>query len=169
MTNSRLALVYLLGFAGAIVVASYAGFRDFLPVLLEGTLVTIEITAMNGFALFFAYDDVLFGGTHAPADAAAGATVGIQWAASAGNFAQFSFNTASLTNGQVISFTPGTFNYLWTPNSFLSADNIANPVATAPSATTAYSVQVLGSNGCSSTGTPIFASFGATSSAVASS
>ncbi|MGE0118282.1 MAG: ectoine/hydroxyectoine ABC transporter permease subunit EhuC [Dongiaceae bacterium] len=47
MTNSRLALVYLLGFAGAIVVASYAGFRDFLPVLLEGTLVTIEITAMS--------------------------------------------------------------------------------------------------------------------------
>ena len=47
MSNSRLALVYLLGFAGAIVVASYAGFRDFLPVLLEGTLVTIEITAMS--------------------------------------------------------------------------------------------------------------------------
>jgi polar amino acid transport system permease protein len=47
VTNSRLALVYLLGFAGAIVVASYAGFRDFLPVLLEGTLVTIEITAMS--------------------------------------------------------------------------------------------------------------------------
>ena len=47
MTNSRLALVYLLGFAGVIVVASYAGFRDFLPVLLEGTLVTIEITAMS--------------------------------------------------------------------------------------------------------------------------
>jgi polar amino acid transport system permease protein len=47
VSNSRLALVYLLGFAGAIVVASYAGFRDFLPVLLEGTLVTIEITAMS--------------------------------------------------------------------------------------------------------------------------
>ena len=47
MTNSRLALVYLLGFAGAIVIASYAGFRDFLPILIDGTLVTIQITLLS--------------------------------------------------------------------------------------------------------------------------
>jgi polar amino acid transport system permease protein len=47
VTNSRLALVYLLGFAGAIVVASYAGFRDFLPILIGGTLITIEITLLS--------------------------------------------------------------------------------------------------------------------------
>ncbi len=47
MTNSRLAFIILLGLIGAIVATSYAGFRDFLPVLLGGTLVTIEITAMS--------------------------------------------------------------------------------------------------------------------------
>jgi len=47
VTNSRLAFIILLGFTGAIVATSYAGFRDFLPELLGGTLVTIEITAMS--------------------------------------------------------------------------------------------------------------------------
>jgi polar amino acid transport system permease protein len=47
VTSSRLALVYLFGIAGAIVVASYEGFRDFLPVLADGTLMTAEITLMS--------------------------------------------------------------------------------------------------------------------------
>jgi len=47
VTNSRLALVYLLAFAGVIVASSYAGFRDFLPVLIGGTLVTIQITVLS--------------------------------------------------------------------------------------------------------------------------
>jgi polar amino acid transport system permease protein len=47
VTNSRLALIYLFGIVGVIVVASYGGFRDFLPVLIDGTLVTIEITIMS--------------------------------------------------------------------------------------------------------------------------
>lgn len=47
MTNSRLALLILFGFVGAIVAASYAGFRDFLPILAQGTLVTIELTVMS--------------------------------------------------------------------------------------------------------------------------
>src|SRR5689334_1653604 len=47
MTNSRLAFIILLAFIAAIVATSYAGFRDFLPILLAGTLVTIEITAMS--------------------------------------------------------------------------------------------------------------------------
>ncbi|QEX14810.1 ectoine/hydroxyectoine ABC transporter permease subunit EhuC [Hypericibacter terrae] len=34
----------ILAFAGGLVVASFAGFREFLPGLLEGALVTIEIT-----------------------------------------------------------------------------------------------------------------------------
>jgi hypothetical protein len=129
------------------------GSRFITPFGVAGQTVTfqIQLDATTG-AIFFAYDDVIFGGTHAGADAGLGATVGIQWAASAGNFAQFSFNTASLTNGQVISFTPGSFIYLWTPNTFLSADNIPNPAVTAPNATTAYSVLVTGSNGCTRTG-----------------
>jgi len=47
VTHSRLALVYLFAIVVAIVVASYDGFRDFLPVLINGTVVTIEITVMS--------------------------------------------------------------------------------------------------------------------------
>jgi polar amino acid transport system permease protein len=47
VTNSRLALVYLFAIVGVIVVASYGGFRDFLPVLVKGTIVTIEITVLG--------------------------------------------------------------------------------------------------------------------------
>jgi parallel beta-helix repeat protein len=115
----------------------------------NGVTFQIQMDLTTG-VIHFVYTDVLFG--NATYDAGASATVGIQWANAAGGFAQSSFNTASLTNGQVISFTPGSFTYLWTPSTGLSANNIANPVATAPSATTAYSVQVTGSNGCFSTG-----------------
>jgi hypothetical protein len=119
----------------------------------EGEIITFQVQLdLTTGVVYFVYQDVLFGGAQAANDAGASATVGIQWAASAGNFAQYSLNTASLINGQVISFTPGSFNYLWSPNTFLSADNIANPVAESPNATTAYSVLVTGSNGCTSTG-----------------
>ena len=47
MTNSRLALLYLFGIVAAIVVASYDGFSDFLPALVRGSLVTVEITVMS--------------------------------------------------------------------------------------------------------------------------
>lgn len=47
MTNSRLALIYLLAIVGVIVAASYRGFHDFLPILIDGTLVTVEITLMS--------------------------------------------------------------------------------------------------------------------------
>jgi len=40
-------MVALFGFAAGVIIASYAGFRDFLPGLLAGALVTIEITAMG--------------------------------------------------------------------------------------------------------------------------
>ena len=45
----------------------------------------------------------------------------------------------------------GTYNYLWTPATFLSNTAISNPVATAVSATTAYNVLVTNTGtGCSS-------------------
>jgi polar amino acid transport system permease protein len=45
--NSRLALIYLFAIIGAIVVAGYDGFRDFLPALLQAGLVTVKITLMS--------------------------------------------------------------------------------------------------------------------------
>lgn len=56
-------------------------------------------------------------------------------------------NSTALTNaasypatGTVYSFTPGVITYSWTPSTFLSATNIANPIATAVTSTTTYSV-----------------------------
>ncbi|HRD54465.1 MAG TPA: hypothetical protein PKY96_17635 [Flavobacteriales bacterium] len=120
----------------------------------EGEVITfqIQMDQVTG-AVYFVYQDVIFGGEQAANDAGASATVGIQWANSAGNFIQYSFNTASLTDGQVISFTPvAVSSYLWTPNTFLSDDAIANPVAQNPTATTPYSVLATGANGCTATG-----------------
>ncbi len=42
----RALVLLILGFAGGLVAASFAGFRDLLPGLLQGALVTIEITVL---------------------------------------------------------------------------------------------------------------------------
>lgn len=47
MFSSRQFMVALFGFVAGVVIASYAGFRDFLPGLLAGALVTIEITVLG--------------------------------------------------------------------------------------------------------------------------
>ena len=44
MRASALAISAVVSFAAGLIVASFAGFRDFLPGLLEGTLITVEIT-----------------------------------------------------------------------------------------------------------------------------
>jgi hypothetical protein len=46
----------------------------------------------------------------------------------------------------------GSTTYAWTPNTFLNDPTLANPVADNPTTTTAYSVLVTGTNGCTSTG-----------------
>ena len=46
MFSSRQFMVALFGFAAGVIIASYAGFREFLPGLLAGALVTIEITVL---------------------------------------------------------------------------------------------------------------------------
>jgi hypothetical protein len=45
------------------------------------------------------------------------------------------------------------YTYAWSPTTYLDNATIANPLATAVMATTAYTVTVTGSNGCFSTGT----------------
>jgi len=45
--SSRQFMVALFGFAAGVIIASYAGFRDFLPGLLAGALVTVQITTMG--------------------------------------------------------------------------------------------------------------------------
>jgi polar amino acid transport system permease protein len=46
MLNRRVFMAALLSFAAGVVLATYAGFREFLPGLLAGALVTIEITLL---------------------------------------------------------------------------------------------------------------------------
>lgn len=78
----------------------------------------------------FVYDDVIFGDVLY--DNGVAATVGIQYSSSSAT--QYSFNTASLTNGQCITFAPNNVVYSWTgPNSFSSS--LQNP--TIPSITPA--------------------------------
>jgi polar amino acid transport system permease protein len=45
MPAQSLVVASILAFAGGLIVASFAGFREFLPGLLEGTWVTVKITA----------------------------------------------------------------------------------------------------------------------------
>ncbi|HEX2617375.1 MAG TPA: lamin tail domain-containing protein, partial [Flavobacteriales bacterium] len=123
------------------------------PLAADVVTFQVQLNLTTG-AIYFVYQDVFFGGTHVAQDAGVSATVGIQWASTAGSALQSSFNTASLTNGQVISFTPTTpSSYSWSPATFLSSTTITNPVATAVTATTPYTVTVTGSNGCPRTGT----------------
>ena len=53
-----------------------------------------------------------------------------------------------------VNITGGTdqYTYLWSPATFLSSTTVANPTATAVTATTAYSVTVTSAGGCSQTG-----------------
>src|SRR3546814_16528805 len=44
MTSRSLIICAIVAFAAGLTVASFAGFREFLPGLLEGALVTIKIT-----------------------------------------------------------------------------------------------------------------------------
>ncbi len=60
-------------------------------------------------------------------------------------------NTVWPALGTTFIFTPTNptaFTYLWTPSTFLSATNIANPVATAVTATTTYNVTATGAGSC---------------------
>jgi hypothetical protein len=96
--------------------------------------------------IHFCYADVVFTGS-ASADNGGDATVGIQFSSSAA--LQYSFNTPSLSNGQVITFSPNTLSYSWSPADFLSSTSIANPLASGVNAETEYTVTIANLSGCS--------------------
>ncbi|MFN7015111.1 MAG: immunoglobulin domain-containing protein, partial [Bacteroidia bacterium] len=80
----------------------------------------------------FVYQDVIFGSS--TYDSGASATIGVQYDSTSA--LQYSSNTASLINGQSLTFTPAAYSYAWSgPNGFTSAlpnPSIANatPAAT---------------------------------------
>jgi hypothetical protein len=100
--------------------------------------------------IHFIYDDVTFGDV--AYDAGASATIGIQYSSTSA--LQYSFNTASLTTGQCITFTPNTLAYNWTgPNSYSAATQNAsvNPSVSASAGT--YTVTATSGAGCTLTST----------------
>lgn len=95
--------------------------------------------------IHFVYDDVTFGDVLY--DAGASATVGIQYSSSSA--LQYSLNSASLTTGQCITFTPNTLTYGWTgPNAYTAATQNAsvNPSVSASAGT--YTVTATSGAGC---------------------
>ncbi len=105
-----------------------------------GITFQVQMNLVTG-VITYVYPDVIFGS--ATYDAGLTATIGIQFSSTSA--IEYSFNTASLTNGQCISFTPNTPNitYDWTANStYLSATNIANPVAQGVMSTQNYSLLI---------------------------
>ncbi len=95
--------------------------------------------------------------------AAMSATVGLRGATTF-NSVTIDTNSASTTvandlnssqpgQSTIYRFTPPSYTYSWSPATFLSSTTIANPVATAVTANTTYTVTVTSSAGCSATAT----------------
>ncbi|AWI25645.1 Ig-like domain-containing protein [Flavobacterium pallidum] len=95
--------------------------------LADGITFQVQLNLTSG-AITYVYQDVSFGAGATGQNAGASATIGIQMSSSSA--VQFSNNTASLTNGQSITFTPNSASYSWTgPNGFSSSQQ--NPTVTA--------------------------------------
>jgi len=92
-----------------------------------GVTFQVQLDLTTG-QIHYIYSDVIFGSV--TYDAGITATVGLQFSGTSA--IQFSFNSASLTNGKCITFTPNSASYSWTgPGGYSSATQ--NPVI--PSAT----------------------------------
>lgn len=99
--------------------------------------------------IHFIYPDAEMGGV--AYDYGVSGTIGIQYSAT--EALQYSTNTASLSNGQCITFTPNTLGYAWTgPNSFSSS--MQNPTITSATSLANGQYQVVFTNlvsGCTDT------------------
>ncbi|NNT71775.1 T9SS type A sorting domain-containing protein [Flavobacterium sp. IMCC34852] len=96
------------------------------------------------------YPDIIYGVVGY--DNAQTATIGLNYSSTSA--LQYSFNTASILNGQSLTFTPAAYSYAWSgPNGFTSA--LANPtIANAtPAATGDYTLEITNGNGCKSSST----------------
>ncbi|MBL7938887.1 MAG: T9SS type A sorting domain-containing protein [Flavobacteriales bacterium] len=110
----------------------------------------LQLDLVTG-VIYFAYSDVDFTGSAAQ-DKGGSATVGLQFSAT--EFLQTSFNTQSLSNGQVISYTPATPTFDWSPATYLDdATNNASPVASNVQTTETYTVTGTSPIGCTATAT----------------
>ncbi|MBK9764455.1 MAG: T9SS type A sorting domain-containing protein [Flavobacteriales bacterium] len=120
---------------------------------VEGLIITFQVQLdLSSGKIYYAYQDVNCGGAQSANDAGASATIGLGYSLTEAT--QVSFNTASLTDGQVISFTPNSNDAVWSPGTYLSANNITNPVfGPAPSGTYPLTVVVTNpANNCTATG-----------------
>jgi hypothetical protein len=107
----------------------------------------VQLNLVTG-VITYVYQDVIFGS--ATYDSGISATVGIQMTSTTA--VQYSFNTASLSNGQCISFTPNTVTYSWSgPGGYSST--MQNPSLGMVDLADAgmYTVTLENSNGCEST------------------
>ncbi len=114
-------------------------------------VITFQIQLEQGTnKITLVYSDITYGA--AGFDGGASATIGLNYSASSA--LQYSFNTASLVDGQCVSFTPNSaaLTYTWTPTPSPALASDQNPQNVAVSTTTTYTVSV--SNGlCSATAT----------------
>jgi hypothetical protein len=126
--------------------------HDILASTTASITFQVQLDLVSG-TITYVYSDVDFG--NPTYDYGVSATVGLQLSSS--NAIQYSFNAASLTNGQCISFTPNTAltSYSWSgPSAFSSASqNPTIPMVTTAEAGT-YTVTATSSvNGCSTSTT----------------
>jgi hypothetical protein len=136
---------------GSVYIIQFTGINHFS--FTTGTITfQVQINLVSG-VISYIYQDVIFG--NSTYDSGINATIGIQFSAS--NAVQYSYLTASLTNGQCISFSPNvpSITYDWSANSnFLSSTSIANPLAQGVTSSQVYSLSITDQNtGCSQTQT----------------
>ncbi|WP_297517657.1 fibronectin type III domain-containing protein, partial [Flavobacterium sp.] len=111
----------------------------------------IQLNTVTG-QIHYVYSDVLFSGTDTANDRGASATIGLNYNAT--EALQYSHNTASLNNGQSITFTPFALAYSWTgPNGFTSTDQNPSITSATTAASGTYTVTVTNTTtGCSISG-----------------
>ncbi len=109
----------------------------------------VQLDLSNG-QIHYVYNDITYG---APGfDGGGSTTVGLNYSATSA--LQYSFNTASLSDLQSLTFTPNTISsYAWTgPNSYSASTQ--NPTFTATNASAgSYVVTATSSSGCTGTAT----------------